>query len=149
MLITDSDIGVLQGKINKVTTELECWFNKNNLVINTNETGIMSFYNKHKEHMVKPKVTINKMNLNYTTETKFLGIHIIESLKWNSHVKVLASKLSKVSFMIKSLRETLSTYMIQNLYFTKFQSLLCLAYCYGGGSGGVKQIEKFLYFKKE
>jgi hypothetical protein len=53
MLITDSDIGVLQGKINKVTTELECWFNKNNLVINTNKTGIISFYNKHKVHMVK------------------------------------------------------------------------------------------------
>jgi len=124
MLITDSDIGILQGKINKVTTELECLFNKNNLVINTNKTGIMSFYNKHKVHTVKPKVTINKMDLNYITETKFLGIHITESLKWNSHVKVLASKLCKVSFMIKSLRETLSTYMIRNLYFTKFQSLL-------------------------
>ena len=112
MLITDSDIDVLQGKINKVTAELECWFNKNKLVINTNKTGIMSFYNKHKVHTVKPKVTINKMDLNYITETKFLGIYITESLKWNSHVKVLASKLCKVSFMIKSLRETLSTYMI-------------------------------------
>jgi hypothetical protein len=81
ILITDSDIDLLQGKINKVTTELECWFNKNNLVINTNKTGIMSFYNKHKGHMIKPTVTINKMNLNYTTETKFLGIHITESLK--------------------------------------------------------------------
>jgi hypothetical protein len=30
--------------------------------------------------MVKPKVTINKMNLNYTTEIKFLGIHITETL---------------------------------------------------------------------
>jgi hypothetical protein len=35
VLITDSDIGVLQSKINRVTTELEIWFNKNNLVINT------------------------------------------------------------------------------------------------------------------
>jgi hypothetical protein len=33
MLITDSDVGVLQGKINRVTTELELWSNKNNLVI--------------------------------------------------------------------------------------------------------------------
>jgi len=124
MLITDSDIGVLQDKINKVTTELEGWFNKNKLVINTNKTGIMSFYNKHKIHTVKPKVTINNMDLNYITETKFLGIHITESLKWNSHVRLLANKLCKVSFMIKSLRETLSTYMIRNLYFTEFQSLL-------------------------
>jgi hypothetical protein len=34
MLITDSEIGVLQGNINRVTTQLELWFNKNNLVIN-------------------------------------------------------------------------------------------------------------------
>ena len=46
VLIMDSDISVLQDKIKKVTTELEGWFNINNLVINTNKTGIMSFYNK-------------------------------------------------------------------------------------------------------
>jgi hypothetical protein len=34
MLITDGDIGVLQGNINRVTTELELWFNKNHLVMN-------------------------------------------------------------------------------------------------------------------
>jgi hypothetical protein len=96
MLITDSDIDILQGKINRAIAELECWFYKNKLVINTNKTGIMSFYNKHKVHMAKPIVSINKMNLYYTTETKFLGIHITESLNWNAHVKVLASKLSKV-----------------------------------------------------
>jgi hypothetical protein len=86
--------------------------------------------------MVKPKVTINKMNLNYTTETKFFGIHITETLKWNSHVKALASKLSKASFMIKSLKEILSTYMIRSLYFTKFQSLLRFGILLWWGVGG-------------
>jgi len=32
--------------------------------------------------------------------------------------------LSKVSFMIKSLKGILSPYMIRNIYFTKFQALL-------------------------
>jgi len=73
---------------------------------------------------LKPQVTFNKMNLDYIAETKFLGIHIMETLKWNSHVQSLASKLSMVSFMIKSLKEILSPNMIQNNYFTKFQSLL-------------------------
>jgi len=110
--------------------------------------GIMSFYNKHKVHTVKPKVTINKMDLNYITETKFLGIHITESLKRNSHVKVLANKLCKVSFMIKSLRETLSTYMIRNLYFKKISITFMIWHIVMGGYGGVNQIEKFLYFKR-
>jgi hypothetical protein len=31
VLITDSDAGVLQSKIDRVITELESWFNRNNL----------------------------------------------------------------------------------------------------------------------
>jgi hypothetical protein len=63
-------------------------------------------------------------------------------------VKVLASKLSKVLFMIKSLRETLSTYMIRNLYFTKFQSLLRFGILLWGGMGGEMYQKKFYIPKK-
>ena len=89
---------------------------------------------------MKPEVTFNKINLDYTAETKFLGIHIKEALKWNSHVQSLASKLSKVSFIIKSLKEILSPNTIRNIYFTKFQSLLQFGVLFWGegdwGAGG-------------
>jgi hypothetical protein len=55
------------------------------------------------------------MNLDYRAETKFRGIHIMGTLKWNSHVRSLASKLSKVSFMIKSLQEN-----FESKYDTKY-----------------------------
>jgi len=42
VLITDSDVGSLQNKIDSVTTELETWFNRNNLIINAGKTGVMS-----------------------------------------------------------------------------------------------------------
>ena len=96
----------------------------------------MSFHNKQTENPVQPKATINDMNLNYITETKFLGIHIADTLKRNPHIKALASKLSKTSFMIKSLRELLSTNMIRNIYFTKFHSLLQFGILFWGGVGG-------------
>jgi len=96
----------------------------------------MSFYNRQTIFLVKPQATFNKMNLDYITETTFLGIHITEILKWNSHVQSLASKLNKVFFMIKSLKEVLSPNMIRNIYFTKFQSLLRFGILFWGGSGG-------------
>jgi hypothetical protein len=80
VLIAESDLGILQSKINRVTTELEIWFHKNNLIINTRKTGVMSFHNKCTENLVQPKVIINDMNLNYATETKFLGIYVTETL---------------------------------------------------------------------
>ena len=124
VLITDSDVGLLQNEIDRVITALETWFNRNNLVINAGKTKVMLFHNRQTNFLVKPQVTFNKMNLDYTAEMKFLGIHIMETLKWNCHIQSLASKLSKVSFMIKSLKEILSPNMIHNIYFTKFQSLL-------------------------
>jgi hypothetical protein len=76
------------------------------------------------------------MNVDYTAEMKFLGIQITEMLKWNTHTQSLASKLCKVTFMIKSLKEVLSPNLIGNIYFTKFQSLLRFGIIFWGGSRG-------------
>jgi len=134
VLIMDGDIGALQNKIDRVIAELETWFNRNDLIINAGKTGVMSFHNRQTSFLVKPQVTFNKMNLDSTAETKFLGIHITETLKWNSHVWSLASKLSKVSFMIRSLREILSPNMIRNIL-QNFNHFYGLVY-YSGEIGG-------------
>ena len=61
VLITDSDVGVLQSKIYGVITELETWFNRNYLVINGGKTAVMSFHNRQTSFLVKPQVTFNKI----------------------------------------------------------------------------------------
>ena len=102
VLITDSDVCALRRKIGRVIAELEILLNRNDVIINVGKTGIKSFHNRQSKFPIKPQVSFNKLNLEYTAEMKFLGIHITETLKWNSHVQSLANKLSKVSFMIKS-----------------------------------------------
>ena len=74
-------------KIDRVIAELEMWFNRNDLIINVGKTGIMSFHNRQSKFLIKPQVSYNKLNLVYAAEMKFLGIHIMETLKWNSHVQ--------------------------------------------------------------
>jgi len=78
------------------------------------------------------------MAVDYTAETKFLGIQITDTLKWHSHVQSLASKLSKAAFMIKSLKDILSPNLIRNIYFTKFHSLRRFGILFWGegGAGG-------------
>jgi adenosine/AMP kinase len=88
-----------------VVTELETWLNRNNLVINTGKTGVMSFHNGQPLFVVKPLVTFNKMAAVYTSETNFLGIRITDTPKWHCHIQLLANKLCKVAFMIKSVKE--------------------------------------------
>jgi hypothetical protein len=81
-LITDSDVCALQRKTDRVITELEVWFNRNDLIIGN--IGVMSFYNRQSNFPVKSQVSFNKLNLEYTAETNFIGIYITETLKWNS-----------------------------------------------------------------
>jgi hypothetical protein len=132
VLISDSDAKELQIKIDRVVAELETWLNRNDLVINTGKTGVM-FHNGQPHFLAKPLVTFNNSAVAYTSETKFLGIRITDSLKWHSHIQLLANKLSKVTFMIKSLKEVLSSNFIWNIYFTKFHSLLRFGIlCWGG-----------------
>jgi hypothetical protein len=86
--ITGNNVGSLQNKTDRVVAELDTWFNRNDLVINTVKTGVMSFHNRQTNLLVKPQATFNKMNLDYTAETKFLGIHIVLT-KQRNHIRWL------------------------------------------------------------
>ena len=106
MLISDSDIRLLQTKIDTVVAELETWFNRNDLVVNAEKTGVMLCHsrqtgvtlchNRQTHVLVKCLVTFNNMNLDCTAEIKFLGIQIVDTLKWHCHVQLLAGKLCYV-----------------------------------------------------
>jgi hypothetical protein len=59
----------------------------------------------------------------------------MEKLKCRTHVQSPANKLSMLSFMIKSLKEIMSPFMIRNIYFSKFQLFLQFSVLFGGGGG--------------
>ena len=98
----------------------------------------MLFHSRKTHVLVKPLVTFNNMNVDYTAEIKCLRIQITDTLKWHSHVQLLAGTgtLCEVAFMIKSLKEVLSPNLIRNIYFTKFHSLLRFGILFWGGSRG-------------
>jgi hypothetical protein len=97
---------------------------------------------------MKPQVTFNKLNLEYTAEMKFHLIHITEALKLNSHVQSFANKLRKVSFMVKSSKRTLSPCMNRKVYFTKFQALLRFGILFWGRIVGELSIRIFRIQKR-
>jgi hypothetical protein len=87
------------------------------------------------------------MNVIYVAETKFLEVYIMETSKWNTHVQPLENKLSKVSFMIKSLKEIMSPHMIHNIYFQSSNCFYGLQYNFGG-ERRIIQIKQNLEYKK-
>jgi hypothetical protein len=51
------------------------------------------------------------------SEIKFLGMYITENLIWQAHIRSLCHSLSKTYCIIKSLKNTLSNFMLWNIYF--------------------------------
>jgi hypothetical protein len=78
--------------INQSLHNIISWFNSNLLVLNFNKTHYVEFRTKN-YYEVKTKVTFYHINISNSTETKFLGLIIDETLSWNQYVYQLATKL--------------------------------------------------------
>jgi hypothetical protein len=100
------------------------WFSNQSLIINTDKTKAILFNFNTTCNLVKPKIVFKNVEISYTSVVKFLGINISNNLKWDTHIQFLSSKFKKVSFMITSLRGDLGLFMLRNIYFVIFQSLI-------------------------
>ena len=102
-------------------------------VVHTDKTKAILFHLNNTCNLVIRKIALKNVEINYTSEVKFLGINISNNLKWNTHIPFQCSKLNYLSYMISSLRSDLSLVMLRNMYFTKFQSLIRYGIILWGG----------------
>jgi hypothetical protein len=86
LLIIERDENVLKYKVIEVMKKLEHCFQKNNLTINIGITVAMAYHTKQSKFLMRPKITYRNTDIAYKSDTKFLGIHITENLKWTTHI---------------------------------------------------------------
>lgn len=100
--------------INNTLKTIIDWLNKNNLVINLNKTQLMHFYQRlEPENIV---IKYNDQNVDTTTVTKFLGVHIDSKLTWKHHAENVCNKLSKAAFMLYSLSKKVNINTLVTAY---------------------------------
>jgi hypothetical protein len=133
ILVSDENINNLQYKLNNVMTELQTWFTLNSLVVNTEKTLAMSCHTMQNKKPLLPHVIFAGRDIPYNTETKFLGIYINENMKWNNHIKYLSSKLNTSCYMISSLKNVTSPYVLRTMYFACFHAHLRYGLTLWGG----------------
>jgi len=78
-------------------------------------------------------VLIKNNEITYRSEIKFLGLFIMESLTWQAQFYSLCANLSKTYYLIKLLKNVMSTQMIWSTYFANFQSGLRYGIIFWGG----------------
>jgi hypothetical protein len=83
--------------------------------------------------MYRPVICLNKRELLYSATVKFLGIDISNNLSWTNHTQHVCLKLNKAPYLIKSLRDSVSLWVLKNAYFTKFESIFKYGIIFWGG----------------
>jgi hypothetical protein len=99
---------------------LQTWFTLNSLVANDEKMLAMSVHATQNKKPVLPHVIFECRDIPYNTETKFLGIYINENMKWNNHIKHLTSKLNTSYYIISSLKNVMSPYVLRTIHFACF-----------------------------
>jgi hypothetical protein len=94
------------------------------------------------ENNYSPRIVLKNTEIAYRSELRFLGINMTENLKCCAHARFLKAKLCKVVYMVKILKETMSPYMMINIYFSNFESCFRYGIILWGGDKESKNILK-------
>ncbi|KAL0828886.1 hypothetical protein ABMA28_003792 [Loxostege sticticalis] len=113
----------LENEINSTIKDAMNWFNQNNLKVNVDKTKIMQFRTYQ-----TPKLQINIKYDGQPIESvqtyKFLGIIIDEHCNWKNHITNVCERLSRFVFVLRRLRETVSTEVALEAYHAYVVSVL-------------------------
>jgi hypothetical protein len=142
VLVIDKDLNTLLQRTNNLMNQLQARFTNNNLVVNTDKTKAMLFHLNKNNKIMESNIVFNNSVISFMPESKFLGINITSNLRWSTHIQSLCLKLSKVCYIIKSLRDDLSFNILRNIYFAKFQSLVRYGISFWGSENECSEVLK-------
>ena len=134
VLVIDRNEEALQTILSLVMKQLENWFLKNDLLISTTKAAAMLLYLCHSKPPFKRRILLQNTEVEYMPEVKFLGMRITDNLSWHAYICSLCHSLSKIFFIIQSVKNTLSSHVLWNVYFAYFHSQLRYGIILWGGT---------------
>ena len=136
----DDTVLVCSGKVlaelsNKSNNALQifrdwCCFNK--LALNINKTKYMLF--SPVTCHVQPVLSIGGTDLERVNEYKYLGILIDDKLKFNNHINVIKTKISRLGGITFKIGKFLSVEAARNFYYAMVQSIISYNIVFWGAS---------------
>ena len=99
-LITKDDETHYRKEVSLLTT----WCGDNNLLLNNSKTKeiVVDFRKGHNQHQ---PLTINGVDIEQVSSTKFLGVDISEDLSWTANTTSLAKKAQRRLYFLRKLRK--------------------------------------------
>jgi len=102
IIVTSPNLENFETKIYGIFGDINNWFKVNQLILNYNKTHYLQFNMKNSWDY--------DLELNYqdnyiksSSNTKFLGLIIVDSLSWKAYIDQMMSKLNTACFVIRTI----------------------------------------------
>ena len=127
-LNTCSELKDLQHITESTVSQASLWFKANGFLLNESKTQQLHFTLK------------NKFMTEQLNSVKFLGVHIDQKLSWESHIKYISGKLSRVIYLLRSLKNHIPDSYVRCSYFSYFHSIISYGVILWGNAPHVNDI---------
>ena len=134
VIVKGSGIAEIAEKSNAAAQAMTTWCDLNGLNLNTKKSLAVEFAPKNKTINYSVLIKTEDRSIENFDSTKFLGVHLDQKLTWSIHISSLLSKLSSYSFLIRSIRDTVSMDTLRLLYFGLVQSTISYGIIYWGNA---------------
>ena len=110
-------------KLNTDLKSLTHWLLANKISLNSTKTELI-FFRKKGTVIPKSKIKLSGVNLQYSSETKYVGIIFDEHLTFESHRNVLQSKLKRANNLLSISKHYVPSEILLQIYYGQFYSHL-------------------------
>jgi hypothetical protein len=139
LLITDFNNSDFNININQSFHNTISLFNNNLLTLTFTKTHYVEFRAKNDYH-IKTKVKYEYKNISNSSETKFLGLIIDETLSWNQHTDHIATNLCSACYALRNLKHTVPQSTLRTIYYAHIHSILSYGIIFWGRSSNVNKL---------
>jgi hypothetical protein len=118
------------SKLNKIFADVNEWFRNNLLSLNLNKTKYMQFRIKNSQKL--DLITLMNSQIINSTNTKFLGLNIGETLSRKSHINQILLRLSSASYAVKVITPLMPEDTLKMIYYSYVHSIITYGIIFWG-----------------
>ena len=147
LMVTNHDYNAMVDEASYKLSMVREWTINNILMLNADKTSLLLFTNRDAS-VNRSLINMCDVHLSFTNHVKFLGIIIDHKLNYSSHINSIASKLSRISGILYSIRNNVPEKILLNLYYSLVYPHLIYGILLWGDSADV-HLEPLILIQKK
>lgn len=115
LVCSGSDKNLVAQEIEDDLIQIDNWFTNNKLMINTSKTKYLIF-NQKRNASPDTTIKLNNKIIEKVNSFSYLGLHIDQDLKWNTHIQNIRRSLQSTAFAFRRIRSHVSENIMWLMY---------------------------------